>query len=607
MSSFGPVAAGGSPLDERVAHEQLRGITEQAARILVSLAVMDSYLIWLLSRADLFWQAVIWVAAGAALQAWRWSIPYRHLKRGASAIETVSSLVWWLGAVGWARAAIMIPLFMLPVGEVQYIFTMILVGQMAGAVGSMAGLVRGFLSWGLPVALTAATAWGAQANIEGISVGGLLLLLFAVLTGYVRANGDTLGQLVGLAQEKEELAASLQVERDRAQAASQSKTRFFAAASHDLRQPLYALSINATSLEVVARRQGDPTIKDLSQSISRALHASNDLLQGLLDISRLDSGAMSVELRAVDAREMLRTVADQFGASAAQRGIELRLDLADVPGSLGQPPLLVSTDSELMTRVLNNLVSNAVKFTRKGHVRLYLRQAAKRPDGSRGVVFGVCDTGCGIPAAEREKVFEEFYQVDNPSRDRSQGLGLGLSIVQRSVALLGASMTLHSSSGEGTEVEVEVPIAAAGLERAHADTSGAESFHSLWIAARVLVIDDEVEILKSLESLLPLLGCELRCAQSLAGAQVLLDAGFYPEILLVDYRLRGESGIDAIASLRTRLGPIPALVITGDTTPEKIQGEPSNDWVLVHKPIDGLKLAELIALALNHPKGHSRI
>ncbi len=616
-----PPAAGlADALDERLAHEQLRTIAGSARRIRVSMAVVDAFFIWLLAGIGLLDISLAWVAGGLVLQSWRWSIPRDYLRgvaanpaataatatpatlatpavpdaarRAARRFEMVTALV------GLERGLIVLPLFLQPVDVTHYVFTTVLVGQMAGAVGSMAGLVRGFVWWGLPVCVPTALAWLAQGSRLTSPVGALVLLLFGALTGAVRDNRAALRKIIALARETEDLAASLRVERDRAEAASQSKTRFFAAANHDLRQPLHALAMNAAALDLAVRRSPDAAIRELSLGIHDALAASNQLLEGLLDLSRLDAGAVPLAWRVLDARTLLASVGAEFRASAVARGLALEIEAPDGPA-----PLWVRVDASLALRVMNNLVSNALKFTQQGGVRLQ----AQAVDGR--VRLRVADTGCGIPLADQARVFEEFYQVDNPSRDRSQGLGLGLAIVHRTVALLGGELALHSTPGEGTVVDVLLPAApppqapggAGGDEDdARGDPqarTGADAHDVAPLHARVLALDDDADVRRSVAGLLLQAGAGVGLAGTLAQALKLVDDGFRPDVLLVDLRLRDGTGIDAIATLRERLGPLPAVLVTGDAAPAALRGADEGRWLLAHKPVDGHRLVALLRAA----------
>jgi signal transduction histidine kinase len=584
-----------SPPAQRVAAEHLRLIGLQVARVPVLVVLVDAFVVWLLSREGLLLTGVIWMAVQLMLQALRWMLARRYTANAAvDVVQALHRLSLMFGLIGVSRAAIVPLLFAQPLTDTHYVFTMVFLGLAAGGVSSVAGYLRAYLMWAVPVAVALATGWMLQGSFEGRSVGVLMLLMFGVLSLYVRDEGRTLARLIQLAHEKDELASSLRVERDRAQAANESKTRFFAAASHDLRQPLHALSINATTLELVARKQSDPMVRELSQSINRALRQSNSLLDGLLDISRLDANAIELHIEPISVRSTFEALKDEFEASAAQLGLALRFDLP-----AGADPW-VASDADLLMRILGNLVSNALKFTTQGEVVLAARHAGGDADVEpAALLLSVTDTGAGIPAAEHERVFEEFYQIGNPSRDRSRGLGLGLSIVKRAAALLGVGLQLDSVPGRGTRIELRVPAAAPPRTAAPVVSAEAASTDALpTLSARVLVIDDEEEVLESLGVLLPHLGCEVRCATGSTQAHAILESGFVPELLVVDHRLRNESGSQVIEQLRHRLGPVPALMVTGDTAPENLQRALASGVRVVHKPLDGARLAHALAETL---------
>lgn len=630
-------------LSEATTRRSVKLIGEQLKGVFISLVFQDAFLIWLLSRVDLFWAAVLWAAANLASRVVLWRVVDLHRRGAATAARTARRLVVVVGLTGVARAAIIPLLFSLPVGATHYIFTMVLVGQVAGAVASLGALYLGYVAWAIPVVVTAAVAWMVQGNFEGGSVGVLLLLLLLVLASYVRRTEATLRELVSNALENERLAGSLRderdrvrevsdsnrvladslrderdrvrevsdanlvladslrVERDAAEAASQSKTRFFAAASHDLRQPLQALSVNATTLEILAVQQAHPTIRELSQSIGRALQQSNDLLDGLLDISRLDAGAVEIDPERFDVRTLLRAVVDEFSAAAAQRGLVLRC-VERAPDDERVP--MVETDFDTMHRIVNNLVGNGLKFTATGSVELSARVDDGGGVAQPEVVVEVRDTGCGIVPAERERVFEEFYQIGNPSRDRNRGLGLGLSIVRRSATLLGAKLALQSEVGVGSCFSLRLPWAgvaarAAGLDAPLRDAAALpDADVSRLVGARVLVIDDEPEVVRSIAALLRMMGCEARCAESLAEARAAMSDGWRPTALVVDHRLRDGSGVTAITEIRASAPEVAAILVTGDTSPANLVSLGASGLRVFHKPIDGRKLAEALSTAI---------
>ncbi len=573
---------------------QLELVAGQMRRVLPSMLATNLIVSLLLWRGGLPFVGVAWFVVSAAYELWRWRMAHSVSLPPPPTLQSALVLrrfgVAFVSA-GVARALLVPLLFAQPVGDAHYAFTMVHIGIAAGAVATTAAVTWAYLAWALLVGGSLALGWALQGGVLGGSLGALTLLLFSVLVLYVRDQARTVVQVLRLAHEKDALAASLRVERDRAQAAGEAKTRFFAAASHDLRQPLHAMSINATTLELMARRQADPRLRELSQNINRALRQSESLLEGLLDISRLDADAVHPQMRAVEPLALLEGLRDEFAPLAAQRGLRLELDtLALAPG------LHLWTDADLLLRVLNNLVGNALKFTREGRVRVVAR-TMRAPGNAPSVRISVTDTGPGIPAHEQQRVFEEFYQLGNPGRDRTQGLGLGLSIVRRIADLLGLQVQLHSEVGRGTTLEIDIPgvaavVAVAELPEGDAATlpqdGGLEGL-------RVLVVDDDEAILESLRALLAQLGCEARVVSSGALAVDALDGGAWaPQVLLVDYRLREENGIDVIDRLHGLLGAVETVVVTGDTAPPLMRRMTELGHRVLHKPINGFKLARVL-------------
>ncbi len=581
VSADSPPPEPHADLDQRVEQAQLRMSVAQILRVPLAYLLTDSIVAWLVGRTGLVIPALAWLLVATALQMWRWSIVRRaHHHPTDDMVPLARRMAKLFVTLGAWRAVLISLLFTQPIAVEHYFFTVIHLGVAASAIATVGGRHRTYAAWAFLVGTPLVLGWLLQGGIDGLLMSVLLVLLLMMLTANVRDQGQTLRQLVVLAHEKEQLAESLRHERDRAESANQSKTRFFAAASHDLRQPLHALSINATTLEVVARKQHDPMVRELSQAINRALTQSNSLLDGLLDISRLDAGTVSVDLVPLDAAALLRQLHDEFVPLAAQRGLAFELDLP--PGGA----LTVASDTDQLTRVLNNLLSNSLKFTDKGRVSLSAR------DAGDAVLIVVADTGPGIAADEHERVFEEFYQVGNPSRDRSVGLGLGLAIVKRTAALLGIALELDSAPGRGTRFELRLPRAAAPPLRAVPQAGADDLPHGL----RVLAIDDEPDILSSLRVMLAQSQCEVRCAAGSAEAAELLGDGFVPDVLLVDHRLRGETGPQAIERLRALLGvPVPAVIVTGDTAPRTIQQAEASGHLVLHKPVEGERLLRALA------------
>jgi len=574
-------------LDERVERLRLKLLSASVGRLPVVLLLICLFGAWLLWRTD--WQQVApaWFGVAAALHTGRWWLVRRWVEQPPADARRANQVLWALVlALGAVQAVAVALVFIGPHQAEHFVVTTFSLGLAAGAVVATGWRPAVFGLWSLLVGVPLVAGWLVQGDAVGIGLAVLIVGLLLVLLAQTRDQQRALHQMVSLAWDNEQLAASLRVERDRTQAASESKTRFFAAASHDLRQPLQALSINVYALALLARREGQPRIVKLAESIESALRQSTSLLDGLLDVSRLDAGAVQADWRDIELGQLLDSLAAEFRPLAMQQGLTLEVVRPATP-------LVVRSDADLLRRVLTNLIGNALKFTRQGGVQLLAA-----PTAANRHLLAVVDTGIGISLNDQQQVFDEFFQADNPARDRNQGLGLGLAIVRRIAALLDIGLQLHSRPGQGTRIELRLPCG--DLASADALRPGTEPEVALavvdWpaLGLRVLVIDDEPEIRKSMQGLLEQLGCEAACAEDQASALALLKDGWRPDVLLVDHRLRVGDGLCAVRALREQLGPVACLLITGDTAPQQLARLAGSGLRVLHKPVDGASLARAL-------------
>ncbi len=446
---------------------------------------------------------------------------------------------------------------------------------------SVAGSQRAFVGFCTLTFLCLAGGWAWRGGAVGYMFAAGILLVYFMLLATVRDQGRMLHKLMNVVDDNAVLSEAVRQERDRATAASEAKTRFFAAASHDLRQPLHALSINATTLDILARRATDPLLKEVSRGIGSALRQSSGLLDGLLDISRLDAHTIEARFAPHDIGAVLRASRDEYAALAAQQGLFMKVELPE-------QPLWGLTDGDQLIRIVGNLVNNAIKFTASGGVTL---SAKAGPDGR--VVVRVSDTGPGIPEHERERVFEEFYQIGNPSRDRTQGLGLGLAIVRRTADLLKIELRLDSEPGRGTAFELHI-APAVPTDDGHPEEANAlaRSFDGTRLA--VLLVDDETEVLSAMCTYLHQLGWSVKGVATGQKAEQALAEGFEPDVMVVDYRLREETGLEVIERLRSKRPNLPAVIVTGETAPARFREFSSAAARILHKPLDGDRLARTL-------------
>jgi len=375
----------------------------------------------------------------------------------------------------------------------------------------------------------------------------------------------------------QEATADLAAKMDMAERANQAKTRFFAAASHDLRQPLHALSLFVAALK--ARSQQTET-QTLIENIEASTAAMELLFNALLDISRLDAGAIEAHPVHFSLQKMLRDLDQQFSALAVEKGLRLRFRPCNV--TFHSDPLLIE-------RILANLIANAIRYTDDGGVLVACRRRG------RMVRLSIIDTGRGIPPDQQENVFHEFVQLHNPARDRSKGLGLGLAIVSRLGRLLGHRVGLRSRPGHGSVFSIDVPCGDASLIQPPASASSAPG--QIPADALVLLVDDESAILRGMAELFDNWNIDLVTAHSANEAVHWLDSlGRVPDVIVSDYRLPDDiDGIEVITRLRQKFGrDIPAILVSGDTAPDTILRISQAGLPLLHKPLRPAKLRALL-------------
>jgi signal transduction histidine kinase/CheY-like chemotaxis protein len=363
--------------------------------------------------------------------------------------------------------------------------------------------------------------------------------------------------------------------------ANLAKSRFLAAASHDLRQPLHALGL------FVAQLHTEPDAAERRRIVERmnaAVDAMNELFIALLDISKLDAG-MRPDLVEFPIARLLAQTETTFGETASEKGLKLRV----VSSSLW-----VRSDVVLLQRILLNLVTNSVRYTDHGGVLVGCRRRGKR------VRIEVWDSGPGIPEDQRRKIFDEFYQLAGPGHDRQGGLGLGLAIVDRLCRLLEHPIGLTSTLGKGSCFAVELPLADGRANRAARPVARPAATDAA-TGKLVVVIDDEALVLDAMVGLLRGWGCLVIVADSPSAALARLAEGDRkPDLIISDYRLsEGESGIEAIERLRSALrAPIPAFLISGDTAPERLIEARASGYQLLHKPVSPMRLRALVSQLL---------
>lgn len=406
------------------------------------------------------------------------------------------------------------------------------------------------------------------------------ILYAAVALEFARQQQASVGEVIKLNMQNELLLAQakknlddLEAARAQAESANGAKTRFLAAASHDLRQPMHALAQYVDHLRRV-RDKGD--LENTLDKIGSATSAMKDLLDAVLDLSRINLGVIRPEIVATNLGKILDRIRMQLLPQAEAAGLDLQVD--HFAGC-------VVSDPVLLERIIRNIALNAIRYTERGKVSV---QVIKR--GGYTIVR-IADTGIGIPKPHRQKIFEEFYQIHNSARERRKGLGLGLAIVSQLGALLSHPVKFHSKVGKGTIFRV---ILEACSDEAESDSDHAITTNDYLRVSTVLVIDDDPLIPDSMKCTLRDFGCHVMTAGSAMEALAVVGGeSRVPDLIVSDYHLRHlENGIDAIRILRENLHGIdipvvfiPGLIISGDTSPEEQLIVSNNGLEIVYKPL----------------------
>jgi len=415
-----------------------------------------------------------------------------------------------------------------------------------------------------------------------LSVGEALVGDTHIFTGIVRDISK-----------RKQIESDLLAAKEEAERARVAQSKFLAAVSHDLRQPVQALTLFTSAL--AAKISGAPA-SALINDIRGSVGALGALLDALLDVSSLDAGIIVPHETSFSLATLFDRLVAEFEPQARQKEIGL---------SAVSSSAVVRTDPTLLYRILQNFLSNAVRYTSQGRILLGCRR------NGRKLRIEVIDTGIGIPVSMQAEIFKEFFQINNPERDRSQGLGLGLAIVQRLSKLLHCPVSLRSQEGHGATFCVEVPFVSFTKAANVVPLRGSEPMQQPAIAEHpagvgvVFIIDDESSVLKGLRLVIEGWGYTVLTARTeLETVSVLDHRQQAPDIIIADYRLRGIcNGAQVVAHIRQTFGAdVPCILITGDTAPERIREASKHGFALLHKPVEPAKLRAAIVERLSQSK-----
>jgi signal transduction histidine kinase len=524
-------------------------------------------------------------------QTWRLGM-YLHFRRHGLSLAELDSFAhrWFIGAgiSGAVWSVIAVGYFVPDMPIMQTLLIISIFGATAVAIPLTAPHLPSFRIFAIPISL----ALSARILWEGDPLHlilGLLVLVEMLANLAVGRRYDTmLGESLQARFDNEVLAGRLiaqNAELDRARVtaeqASGAKTRFFAAASHDLRQPLHAIGL---FVDLLTSRIRDPGNRRLVDNIQTSVGALESLFDALLDISKIDAGVIQVARVDFDPQALVERLCADFEAETAAKGLRLHLH----GGARGR---YVHSDPLMIERILRNLIANAVRYTERGGVLVALRTQGDHLN------VEVWDTGIGIAADQQEAIFEEFFQVGNPERGQDKGFGLGLSIVRRLSGLLNLPVSVRSEPGRGTRFRVGLPLAATPARQA---SPAPAEFGKELAARRILMVHDDARVRDGMTTLLENWGAQVTACGNGFEALARTTLTRPPDMIICDYRLAdGTLGAVIVGELRQRLSrEIPAAILTGTTTPERLAEAQARGYHLLLKPVPPSKLRALINAAL---------
>lgn len=578
--------------DHALEHERIEAFYHQApyaTRTNALLAVVTTLVMWGEVPMGLLVGWLVAVAAAHAVRMGLYVVYFRDAQRAArpalwahrcTLAMLLSGLVWGAGGVAMFQ----------PGEPLLLAFWLIaLCGIAAGVVTANAFHLPATYAYVLPLLgpMIVRTAFEGGWAYGSIAVGMTLFLGFALVQG--RHQAKLFADSIAIRLENVDLVKRLHAEKTQADAAraeaeeaGRAKARFLAAASHDLRQPLHALGLFSAALR---EQESTPQGRALVDRVSASVEALEELFNGVLDLARLDAG-VEPRPRHFAAAPMLARLEAQFAIDAHRKGLAFR--------SAGEGGTL-HTDPIMFERMLGNLIANAIRYTDTGAVMV-----ACRPRGAHRLIQ-VRDSGRGIAPEDHGRVFEEFYQVGNPERDRAKGLGLGLATVQRMGAALGIAIGVRSCPGAGSTFSLLVPAGDPALVDATRPEPQAVPDDALR-GKRILVLDDEGAIREAMSELLRLWGAEPVTAEDLEGARAALGGGRF-DAVIADYRLRrGATGLEVIAALRREHGNgLHALMVSGDSAPDSVRAIHRSGLTVLPKPVRPVELRAALSHLLRAP------
>lgn len=567
-----------------------------------AVAVLTVLVLWpVVSKIQLLtWFAVMMISM--LLRAWSVLRYKATVIFEENAKKWTNTVIFWssLSGAGWGVVLIF---FSVPDEHIYLVFIVgVYCGFVSSSVSSLAIHFPAYLAFTVPISvlfLLTCIVFGVDGQGAVFYLTGVIVVVFwSVMTSFAMKAHAGFDRTTRLIFERNELMSEVVEQKEAAESAVLAKNQFLASASHDLRQPLHALGLFVSALR-------DMNIHDEAQEVAGKIEQStlalNGLLNGLLDISRLDASAVEYRPQHIAIKPLLETIFLEYKTVAEDQGSEMILNVDD--------DVLVFSDELLLQRIIRNLVDNAVKFTNNGVIQITV--AFDQDQQSFPVELVISDTGFGVPEDQQKNIFSEFTQLHNPERNRQKGLGLGLAIVRRLCKLMDLRLKMRSTTGVGTAFTIRLQAGDSqffsesfedGVTQELSEMTIQDSLISLSDKV-VLVIDDDVDILQATQRLLKHWQTKAVVAMDPEQAiNILNNRDLVPDLIMADFRLRGSlNGIDAISQIRDEFNAdIHAILITGDTSPDRLRLAHSAGLPILHKPVEPKVLNDTITELLSY-------
>jgi signal transduction histidine kinase/CheY-like chemotaxis protein len=565
-----------APLEEKILSEQVKILFDSMPSLLLINLLVSSCL------SISFWglvadpSIIIWMGLMLVMLALRAAIFYsykQHYRQENlshySTFLVVGSLV---AGIIWGAGGVLL----FPAEQVDYQLFLLLsfLAMTGGSIFTLSIYLPCFYAY-VPLTLLPITCYLFLGDDSiHITLGSVSLVFLAALTSFNSKMNKSFKLSLRLRYENIDLIEELKLQKNEADRANNAKSKFLAAASHDLRQPLYALGLFTSALKEISEHEKTRKIAD---QIDASVDSLQNLFDKLLDISQLDAGVIEVEKKSFLLQPIFDKLSNEFHTQAEEKNLSTLWPNVS---------FVVNSDPRLLEQILRNLVSNAIRHTLIGGITIKCAAIEKI------LTVDVIDTGIGISEAQRGLIFQEFYQVGNSERDRSKGLGLGLSIVERTAKLLKHVISVESQFGRGSRFSISLPLVDIILESEIEAPPAIINFNTQRNHF-IVVIDNEKNIREGLCTLMNLWGYDVLTASSCAQALKQLEIQKrIPEAIISDFCLENNlSGIQAIQSLHnTYHSDIPALIITGDIEVARLTEINASKYQVLYKPVPPVKL-----------------